>query len=196
MADRGHSLAGHDKDAAKVEALRQEAGTRGVRLIFEASAAQVNGEPCVTFLGPGSAGHYVKMVHNGLEYGLMQLLAETYDLMKQGLGLSDEELHAYYTGWNRGEMEGYLLEITGHIFARKDEKSGLRLIDEIRGVARQLGTGTWTSESALELQVPIPTIDAAVAMRNISVIEGERDRAAAALARPGHPLPTDRREIR
>jgi len=163
-----------------------------VRPIFEAAAAKVNGEPCVTYLGPGSAGHFVKMVHNGIEYGVMQLIAETYDLMKRGLGLSDDELHELYTGWNQGEMEGYLLEITGHIFATKEGKTGPNLIDVIRDVAGQLGTGMWTSQSALELQVPIPTIDSAVAMRNLSVLEAERTAASAALHRPTPPFSGDR----
>ncbi len=163
-----------------------------VRLVFEATAAQVNGEPCVTYLGAGSAGHYVKMVHNGIEYGLMQLIAETYDLMKRGLGMSDDELHEFYTGWNKGELEGYLLEITGNIFSKKDDKTGLRLIDEVRGVAAQLGTGMWTSQSAMELQVPIPTIDAAVAMRNLSMLESERMSAGAAFPRTAPPFPGDR----
>jgi 6-phosphogluconate dehydrogenase len=163
-----------------------------VRPLFEAAAAQVNGEPCVTYLGPGSAGHFVKMVHNGIEYGLMQLIAETYDLMKRGLGLSDGELHEFYAGWNQGELECYLLEITSHIFSKKDGKGGPRLIDEIRDVAGQLGTGMWTSQSAMELQVPVPTIDAAVAMRNLSVLEGERTTAGAVLQRPAPPFPGDR----
>ncbi len=155
-----------------------------VRPLFEASAAHVNGESCVAFLGPGSSGHFVKMVHNGIEYALMQLIAETYDLMKRGLGLSDDELHEYFAGWNKGELEGYLVEITAHIFHRADDKTGRRLIDEILGVARQLGTGMWTSQSAFELNVPIPTIDAAVSARNLSALEGERAAAAAAWGRP------------
>jgi 6-phosphogluconate dehydrogenase len=163
-----------------------------VRPVFEAAAAQVNGEPCVTYLGPGSAGHFVKMVHNGIEYGLMQLIAETYDLMKRGLGLNDHELHEFYAGWNHGELASYLVEITGHIFSEQDEKTGKRLIDEILDVAKQEGTGMWTSQSALELQVPIPTIDAAVAMRNLSVFESERTAASAALPRPTSPFSGDR----
>jgi 6-phosphogluconate dehydrogenase len=163
-----------------------------VRLVFEAAAAQVNGEPCVTYLGPGPAGHFVKMVHNGIEYGLMELIAETYDLMKRGLGMSDDELHEFFAGWNQGELEGYLVEITAQIFSKKDDKTGRRLIDEIRGVARQLGTGMWTSQSALELGVPIPTIDAAVAMRNLSVLEAERSSAGAALPRSTPPFAGDR----
>src|SRR5580704_6175004 len=163
-----------------------------VRAIFEAAAAKVNGEVCVAWLGPGSAGHFVKMVHNGIEYGIMQLIAETYDLMKRGLGLSDDELHSFYAEWDQGELKGYLVEITGHIFSIQDEKTGHRLIDEILDVAKQNGTGMWTSESALELQVPIPTIDAAVAMRTLSVLESERTAASTAFPWPALPFPGDR----
>jgi 6-phosphogluconate dehydrogenase len=150
-----------------------------VRPVFEAAAAKVNGEPCVTWLGPGSAGHFVKMVHNGIEYGVMQLIAETYDLMKRGLGLNDDEVCEVYASWNKGELNGYLVEISSHIFSKPDEKTGKRLIDEILDVARQTGTGMWTSQSAMELQVPIPTIDLAVAMRDLSVFEKEREQAGA-----------------
>jgi 6-phosphogluconate dehydrogenase len=150
-----------------------------VRPVLEAVAARVNGDPCVAWLGPGSAGHFVKMVHNGIEYGVMQLLAESYDLLKRGLGLNDDELHDVFTTWNKSELNGYLLEITSHIFAKRDEKSGQRLIDEILAVARQKGTGMWTSQSAMELQVPIPTIDLAVAMRDMSVFAKEREQAGA-----------------
>jgi 6-phosphogluconate dehydrogenase len=150
-----------------------------VRPILEAAAAKVNGDPCVIWLGSGSAGHFVKMVHNGIEYGIMQLLAETYDLMKRGLGMSDDEAHEVYASWNKGELNGYLLEITSHIFSKQDEKTGKRLIDEIVNVAKQTGTGMWTSQSAMELQVPIPTIDLAVAMRDVSVLAKEREQASA-----------------
>jgi len=150
-----------------------------VRPVLEAVAARVNGDPCVTWLGPGSAGHFVKMVHNGIEYGVMQLLAEAYDLMKRGLGMNDDEMGETCAVWNKGELNGYLVEITGHIFSRQDEKTGKRLLDEILDVARQKGTGIWTSQSAMELQVPIPTIDLAVAMRDLSVFAGEREQASA-----------------
>jgi 6-phosphogluconate dehydrogenase len=150
-----------------------------VRPVFEAAAAKANGDPCVTWLGPGSAGHFVKMVHNGIEYAVMQLLAETYDLMKRGLGMNDDELHEAYALWNKGELNGYLVEITSHVFSKQDDKTGKRLIDEILDVAKQTGTGMWTSQSAMELQVPIPTIDLAVAMRDMSVFEKERDQASA-----------------
>jgi len=150
-----------------------------VRPILEAVAAKVDGEPCVTYLGSGSAGHFVKMVHNGIEYALMQLIAETYDLMKRGLHLNDDELHEVYSAWNQSELNGYLLEITAHIFSRVDEKTGRRLIDEILAVAAQNGTGLWTSQSAMELQIPAPTIDLAVAMRDMSVFAKERRQAGA-----------------
>ena len=150
-----------------------------VRPVLEAVAAKVNDDPCVTWLGPGSAGHFVKMVHNGIEYGVMQLIAETYDLMKRGMGLNDDEMHEVYALWNRGELNGYLVEITSHIFSKQDEKTGNRLIDEILDVARQKGTGMWTSQSAMELQVPIPTIDLAVAMRDLAVFAKEREQAGA-----------------
>jgi 6-phosphogluconate dehydrogenase len=137
----------------------------------------VNGEPCVTYLGPLSAGHFVKMVHNGIEYGLMQLISETYALMKLVLGFSDDELRNIYREWNKGGLNGFLMEITSNIFGVADEKTGKRLIDEILDVARQKGTGMWTSQSAMELQVPVPTIDMAVAMRDLSVFEEQRQMA-------------------
>jgi 6-phosphogluconate dehydrogenase len=162
-----------------------------VRPVFEAVAARVNGEPCVTYLGPGSAGHYVKIVHNGIEYAVMQLIAETYDLMKRGLGLSDDELHDVFSTWNNGELNGYLMEITSQIFARQDETTGRRLIDEILDVAEQKGTGMWTSQSAMELQVPVPTIDLAVAMRDLSVFAKEREEARAVYPRSVRRLTGD-----
>jgi 6-phosphogluconate dehydrogenase len=148
-----------------------------VKPILEAVAARVNGEPCVTYLGPFSAGHFVKMVHNGIEYGLMQLISETYALMKLILGFSEDQLQNVYSEWNKGELNGFLMEITGNIFGRVDDKTGKRLIDEILDVARQKGTGMWTSQSAMELQVPVPTIDMAVAMRDLSVFEEQRETA-------------------
>src|SRR5664280_3626986 len=166
-----------------------------VRPVFEAAAAKVDGDSCVTWLGPGAAGHFVKMVHNGIEYAVMQLLAETYDLMKRGLGLTDDELQDIYTSWDKGELNGYLVEITSHIFSQQDEKTGKRLIDEILDVAKQKGTGLWTSQSAMELQVPIPTIDLAVAMRDLSVFAKERDEAERLLLRPIRRLEGDRNNL-
>jgi len=163
-----------------------------VRPIFEAAAAKVDGDSCVTWLGPRSAGHFVKMVHNGIEYGIMQLIAETYDLMKRGLGMNDDAVHEVYGAWNKGELNGYLVEISSHIFSKLDEKTGRRLIDEILDVAKQTGTGMWTSQSAMELQVPIPTIDLAVAMRDMSVLAKEREQASAIYQRPLRQFNSDR----
>ncbi len=139
-----------------------------VQDILEATAAQVDGLPCVTYLGPGSAGHYVKMVHNGIEYGIMQLIAETYDLLRRGSGLSDDELGDVFSSWNQAELNGYLVEITADIFRKVDELTGKRLVDVVLDAAHQLGTGMWTSQDAMALHVPTPTIDSAVAMRNLS----------------------------
>jgi 6-phosphogluconate dehydrogenase len=148
-----------------------------VRTIFEAIAAKADGEPCVSYLGPGAVGHYVKMVHNGIEYGVMQLIADSYALLKQVLGLSNEELAAVYWGWDAGELNSYLVEITAQIFRRRDDKTSGHLVDLILGEAGQLGTGMWASQSAMSLQVPVPNIDIAVAMRNLSALEEERPEA-------------------
>lgn len=159
-------------------------GYERIRPILEAAAAKANGEPCVAYLGPGSAGHFVKTVHNGIEYGLMQLISETYDIMKRGLGLKAEDIQATYANWNQGNLNGYLMEITSKIFTKVDEKTKNPLIDEIRDIARQKGTGMWTSQIAMELQVPIPTIDWAVTMRDLSMEEQQRQRAKELYQRP------------
>jgi 6-phosphogluconate dehydrogenase len=145
-----------------------------IHLVLEAIAAKVKSEPCVTYLGSGSSGHFVKMVHNGIEYAIMQLISESYDLMKRGLGLNDEKLHDVYSQWNKGELNSYLIEITSHIFEKIDDKTGKKLVDNILDVAKQNGTGMWTTQSAMELQMPAPTIDAAVTMRDLSVFINER----------------------
>ncbi len=156
-----------------------------VREILEAAAAHVNGDPCSAYLGSGSAGHYVKMVHNGIEYGLMQLISETYDLMKRGLGMSAEQLAAVYSGWNNRELNSYLVEITAEIFQYREEKApGEVLIDLILDRGRQKGTGKWASQDAMELQVPTPNIDAAVMMRNLSDLLEERAAASRVLHGP------------
>jgi 6-phosphogluconate dehydrogenase len=166
-----------------------------VRPVLEAVAARVNGDPCVTYLGPSSAGHFVKMVHNGIEYGLMQLISETYALMKLVLGYSEDELKTIYSEWNNGELNGFLMEITSNIFGKVDEKSGKRLIDEILDVARQKGTGMWTSQSAMELQVPVPTIDIAVAIRDLSVFEKQREMAGKIYQYPESHFKGDRKKF-
>ncbi|MBC7426930.1 MAG: NADP-dependent phosphogluconate dehydrogenase [Bacteroidia bacterium] len=146
--------------------------------MLEAIAAKVNNEPCVTWLGPGSAGHYVKMVHNGIEYGLMQLIAETYQLLKETGKLNNEELHQVFSKWNKGILQSFLIEITADIFAQKDELSNSDLVDMILDSAKQKGTGGWTSEDGINLQVPIPVIDIAVTMRDISGLKSERKTAS------------------
>lgn len=165
-----------------------------VEAVLTASAAKVHDEPCVAYLGPGSAGHFVKMVHNGIEYGVMQLISETYDLMKRGLGLTNQQLQTVYGEWNQGELNSYLLEITSHIFGKTDDRTGKSLIDEILAVAKQKGTGMWTSQSALELQSPTPTIDIAVAMRDLSGFSEERKQADSlyAFSLPHHNGDADR----
>ncbi|GGK72735.1 NADP-dependent phosphogluconate dehydrogenase [Rufibacter glacialis] len=153
-----------------------------LRPVFEAVAAKVDGEPCVTYLGNGSAGNYVKMVHNGIEYGIMQLLAETYDLLKRGLGYSDEALQQLFQSWNTTEVQSFLVEITGQILAKKDDLTGQRLVSMISDWARQKGTGKWTSQNAMDLQVPLPCVDMAVTMRDMSAYKQERILAAQQLA--------------
>ncbi len=156
-----------------------------VRMILEASAAHVNGDPCVAYLGAGSAGHYVKMVHNGIEYGLMQLISETYDMMKRGPGMNVGELAEIYSKWNEGELSSYLIEITSDIFHYRDEKNPEpALIDLILDRAGQKHTGKWTSEDAMDLGAPTPNVDAAVMMRNLSDRLEERAKASRVLHGP------------
>ncbi len=155
-----------------------------VQPIFEAIAAKVNDEPCVTYIGSRGAGHYVKMVHNGIEYGDMQLIAESYDIMHRSLGLTAGELHQVFTEWNKGELESYLIEITRDIFAQVDEETGQPLVDIILDEAKQKGTGKWTSQNALDLGAPTPTINAAVESRIISAYKDERVAASKVLSGP------------
>lgn len=148
-------------------------------------AAQVDDGPCVTYIGPGGAGHYVKMVHNGIEYGDMQLIAEAYDLLKNTLGLDHNQLHEVFAEWNETpELNSYLIEITADIFKKIDPDTGLPLVDLILDAAAQKGTGQWTVMSALELGVPIPTIIAAVNGRIMSSYKQERVAASKVLSGP------------
>ncbi|MBK5243106.1 NADP-dependent phosphogluconate dehydrogenase, partial [Clostridium sp.] len=133
-----------------------------VEPIFKAIAAKVDGDPCCTYIGASGAGHYVKMVHNGIEYADMQLICEAYSLLKEVAGLSNEQLHDVFAEWNKGELDSYLMEITSEIFMQKDSESGEDMVDIILDKAGQKGTGKWTSQSALDLAVPIPTITEAV----------------------------------
>jgi len=155
-----------------------------VKPIFEAISAKVQGEPCVTHIGPRGAGHYVKMVHNGIEYGDMQLIAESYDILHRGLGLENTALHEIFAEWNRGELESYLIEITADIFTRMDSETGKAVVDLILDEAAQKGTGKWTSQNALDLGAPTPTINAAVESRIVSAYKDERVSASDVLTGP------------
>jgi 6-phosphogluconate dehydrogenase len=169
-----------------------EEGYRRIQPIVEAAAAQVDGEPCVAYLGPGSAGHYVKMIHNGIEYGIMQLIAESYDLMRRGLGFDVDQMRSMFAKWNENELNSYLMEITAKVLGRKDDKTGKPLVEMILDRARQKGTGKWTSWDALDLQTPVPNIDVAVAMRNMSDFIEERKQAGQALSGPSLSFQGDR----
>ncbi|WP_040984901.1 NADP-dependent phosphogluconate dehydrogenase [Oceanobacillus jeddahense] len=152
--------------------------------IFEAISAKVDGDPCVTYIGPNGAGHFVKMVHNGIEYGDMQLIAEAYDLMKNVAGLDAEELHEVFKEWNKGELDSFLIEITADIFTKTDDDTGKPLVEVILDKAGQKGTGKWTSKNALDLGVPLPLITESVFARFISSLKDERVKASKVLTGP------------
>ncbi len=146
--------------------------------MLEAISAKVNGKPCTAYMGSGAAGHYVKMVHNGIEYALMQIIAETYHLLKIQGGLNNEELHDVFMHWNKGRLQSFLIEITAAIFLQKDEDSTEVLVDKIKDTAKQKGTGAWMSQDAMATGSPIPSIDAAVSARILSSMRTERAEAA------------------
>jgi 6-phosphogluconate dehydrogenase len=145
-----------------------------VKNILESIAATTETGRCVTFIGNGAAGHYTKMVHNGIEYAIMQLISEIYGVLKNIGKLSNAELHTVFAEWNKTELQSFLVEITGKIFLQKDDKTSNDLVDMILDKAKQKGTGMWTSQSAMDLNIPIPTIDVAVSMRYISAFKSER----------------------
>lgn len=147
-----------------------------IQPIFEAAAAKVNDEPCVSYLGITSSGHYVKMIHNGIEYAIMQLISENYHVLKYGLKKSNDEIHKIFKSWNEGLLESYLVEISRDIFKAKDSETGSDLIDVILDKAKQKGTGKWTSQSAMDFGVSIPTIDSSVSMRIISSFKELRNK--------------------
>jgi 6-phosphogluconate dehydrogenase len=148
-----------------------------VRPIFEAASAKVNGEPCAAHVGTGSAGHFVKMVHNGIEYGLMQLICETYDMLNRGLGMTYDEMAEVFGEWNKAELNSFLIEITEKVIRKKDDKTDKHLVEMILDTAGQKGTGKWTSQAAMDFGVPVPTIDSAVTMRQLSAMKNERRNA-------------------
>ena len=162
-----------------------------VKPIFQAIAAKVgtnNDIPCCNWVGSGGAGHYVKMVHNGIEYGDMQLICEAYSLLKVGLGLSNDELYDVFATWNRGELDSYLIEITRDIFSVTDDKTGEALVDMILDKAGQKGTGKWTGQHALDLGVPTTLITEAVFARTLSALKEQRVRASRVLTGPGEAI--------
>ncbi|KAA6451539.1 NADP-dependent phosphogluconate dehydrogenase [Bacillus swezeyi] len=165
-----------------------------VKPILEAISAKVDGEPCTTYIGPDGAGHYVKMVHNGIEYGDMQLISESYFILKHLVGLSSDELHEVFAEWNKGELDSYLIEITADIFTKKDDETGKPLVDVILDKAGQKGTGKWTSQSALDLGVPLPIITESVFARFISSMKEERVKASKLLAGPEAKITAENKE--
>lgn len=167
-ARKGPSMMpGGDQEAYKV-----------VQHIFEAVAVKVKGDPCVTYIGPGASGHFVKMVHNGIEYAIMQLLAETYEVMQRGLGLSGEQMYSIFKKWNEGRLQSFLVEITRDIFNYKEPGSNHLLLDDIKDEAKSKGTGKWTSQVAMDLSLPITAIDNSVSMRDLSKYKGIRTKAS------------------
>ena len=162
-----------------------------VKPILQSIAAKVDGEPCCQWVGEAGAGHYVKMVHNGIEYGDMQLISEAYQLMRQGLGLSADEIQGVFTDWNEGVLDSYLIEITANILGVKDE-DGEPLVDKILDSAGQKGTGKWTGISALDLGVPLTLIGEAVFARCLSSLKPERERAESLFGLPDVDFRGDR----
>lgn len=165
-----------------------------VKPIFQAISAKVNSEPCCEWVGDNGAGHYVKMVHNGIEYGDMQIICEAYQLLSEGLGLSADEMHSIFAEWNRGELSSYLIEITAAILAYKDT-DGLPLLDKILDTAGQKGTGKWTGINALDLGIPLTLIGEAVFARCLSAQKSERETAAKRLANPKQTFTGDKQTM-
>ncbi|MBV8533617.1 MAG: decarboxylating NADP(+)-dependent phosphogluconate dehydrogenase [Verrucomicrobia bacterium] len=183
----GMGVSGGEEGALKGPSL-MPGGTKEawqiVAPIYRKIAAQVDGEPCCRYMGRGGAGHYVKMVHNGIEYGDMQLICEAYAILRDVLGLNTDELHDVFDTWNRGDLNSFLIEITANIFLKKDPETGKPLIDMILDKAGQKGTGKWTLQSAIELGVVVSTINAAVEARVLSSMKEQRVRAAKQLPAP------------
>jgi 6-phosphogluconate dehydrogenase len=156
-----------------------------VKPIFEAIAAKVDGTPCCTYVGADGAGHYVKMVHNGIEYADMQLIAESYDLLRNGVGLEVPQIAERFKSWNESELESFLIEISARVLSKTDVATGKPLVDVILDAAEQKGTGRWTAQNALELGVPLTGITEAVFARALSALKDQRELAADRLAGPG-----------
>jgi 6-phosphogluconate dehydrogenase len=167
-----------------------------VKPILMAAAAKAgDGEPCVDYMGPGGAGHYVKMVHNGIEYAIMQLISEVYDVLHRGLGMEAEELASLFAEWSQGKLSSYLIEITANIFKTLDQESGKPIVDLILDEAKQKGTGKWTSQNAMDLGSPVHTINAAVASRIISGMKEQRVAASKVIKGPDPRANFDRQQF-
>jgi 6-phosphogluconate dehydrogenase len=184
----GSGVSGGEKGALRGPAIMPGGQREAYSLVenaLTAIAAKVNGDPCVGYIGPRGAGHYVKMVHNGIEYGIMQLIAEAYDLLKRVIGATPDELHQAFQLWNETELNAYLIQITADVLAHRDSDTGQPLVELILDEAQQKGTGKWASQNALDLGVPTHTINAAVEARIISGLKGERVKAEKLLRGPG-----------
>jgi len=192
----GTGVSGGEEGALKGPSImpggQKEAYDLVAPILTEIAAKAPDGDPCVAYMGPDGAGHYVKMVHNGIEYGDMQLIAESYDVLKRVAGLSNEELGKVYVEWNKGELDSYLIEITSKIFSKKDEETGKDLVDVILDRAAQKGTGKWTSQNALDLGAPLPLITEAVFARVLSSLKDQRVEASKQLTGPSPKFDGDR----
>jgi 6-phosphogluconate dehydrogenase len=192
----GTGVSGGEEGALKGPSImpggQREAYDLVAPILTEIAAKAPDGEPCVAYMGPDGAGHFVKMVHNGIEYGVMQLIAESYDVLKRVAGLSNEELGKVYVEWNKGELDSYLIEITSKIFSKKDEETGKDLVDVILDRAAQKGTGKWTSQNALDLGAPLPLITEAVFARVLSSLKDQRVAASKVLSGPSPKFDGDR----
>lgn len=166
-----------------------------IKNIVEAIAAQSDEGPCVSFIGNTAAGHYTKMVHNGIEYAMMQLISEVYGILKNVGQFTNAELHDLFAEWNQKELQSFLIEITADVFLEKDGDTSVDLVDMILDKAKQKGTGMWTSQSAMDLNVPIPTIDAAVTMRYISALKDERVKNAKLYSAGSNGATADKKQL-
>jgi 6-phosphogluconate dehydrogenase len=204
MSARGLSYMGVGISGGEVGALRGPSIMPGgerhayerVAPLLESIAARVDGTPCCTYIGPDGAGHFVKMVHNGIEYADIELIAEIYDLLRQALQLEAGEIAEIFRGWNEGVLQSYLIEITAEVLAKRDSATGRPLVDVIEDEAEQKGTGRWTSQSALDLGVPLTAITEAVFARTLSSQKAARAHASALLAGPNASFGFDDRNMR
>lgn len=196
----GTGVSGGEEGALKGPSImpggQKEAYDMVAPILEKIAARAEDGEPCVSYVGPDGAGHYVKMVHNGIEYGDMQLIAEAYSILKGSLGLSNAELAEIFSEWNQGELDSYLIDITARIFTKKDDQSDQGVVDIILDSAGQKGTGKWTSKSAMDLGVPLPLITESVFARFISALKDERVEASKVLKGPKEtPLEGDKKDF-